>query len=243
VCPSTGFCLFQCAVGAGLSGAECAGGTYDDGDVMVAGAGVGYDEIAPSPLLGLWCASSTECFAADSEGHLYASIDPSSATAPWPDLYSTGPGPAGYDPVQTVACPVGASSCLALDYRGNLIDGPAPPTNTQIVAALRAFLRQPAEQLALHHLVHAGGYQEAFTAPSQGTLSIVWRVTRTRVAVAEATARFTASARRRIEIRLTRPGRRLLTNASRIDLTANARFASPFERAIERSESYRVGRT
>jgi hypothetical protein len=131
-CQANGRCFGVCPVGEGLLGQACTGAKYDDGDIVAPAASVSgsLEQIATTPLTGIWCPSSGACFASDSFGHLYASSSPSAGAGTWQlslsDTTAT-PSGLGFNPVEGVSCP--GSSCFAIDHSGDAFTTAPPPTS------------------------------------------------------------------------------------------------------------------
>lgn len=236
VCPADGKCLGQCVVGAGLNGSNCTGTAYDSGNVLSWG---GSETISPSPILGLWCVSLRLCFAGDEAGHLLVSTEPGNPSIPWSTVYSTHSASANeYDPVAAVACP-SASLCVALDYLGNLITGSPPTPTIQLQAALRAALT-PSGQPRIGRLIRQRAYFEGFEASVPGRLTISWYQAGTHSLLAHASVFFRTPGMKRFAVRLTRTGVRVLSHATRVELTLTGRFLPAGGPAVRATGHFRL---
>ncbi|MGH2873319.1 MAG: hypothetical protein ACRDL5_12775 [Solirubrobacteraceae bacterium] len=241
VCPSTGYCLEECAVGVGLSGAECPGRTYDQGDVVIDDANSGYDTIAPSPLVNMWCATASLCFAADDSGNLYASTNPSDANATWPQVYSLLlPGSDRYDVIAGVACPT-TTLCLASDA-SKLIAGLPPATADVVQADLLAALVPHGQARRTTRILRDHGYREPIHAAAPGRLTIQCYLRGTNIVVASGYVALRAPTARSVRIKLTTRGVHLLAANHTIRLTATGTYAPLVGAAISPSRTFSLAR-
>ena len=79
-------CLTMCASGAGFFSSQCPGYPPESGDIeTLSSAKIAVTDhlVSPEPLTGLWCPTSSLCFAADAPGALIASRDPANTTSSW----------------------------------------------------------------------------------------------------------------------------------------------------------------
>ena len=128
-CLSGSSCLTLCADGAGYGGTDCGGeqGPYDASVLCGLHGCFALSQDAP---IGLWCTPRSACFAADGNGNLFASDNPTGGAHAWRLVYQSA---ASNDPhtVVGVACP-SASTCIAVTDHGDILAGPAPPRRAQI---------------------------------------------------------------------------------------------------------------
>jgi hypothetical protein len=112
------------------------------------------------------------------------------------------------------------------------IGTPPPISSAQIVALLKSQLIPHGKAAALRSLLKHGGLILPFTAPEAGTLSVQWFYSATGATLARvkplliAAGRqsFAGAERKRITVRLTAAGKRLLKRAHKLQLSVTATF-------------------
>jgi hypothetical protein len=137
--------------------------------------------------------------------------------------------------------------------------------SAQIAAALRPQIAPGGSLSEIPRLLSHGGYLERLTALEAGAAQLTWYylprgvsmrvvagklvtrwVTRRHprpVAIATARLRFTASGSRRLTIRLTAAGRRMLSGAQRLQLTGVGRFSAAGQPPVVVLQRFRLSRT
>lgn len=139
--------------------------------------------------------------------------------------------------LHAVAC-ASETSCVAVGQAhtgsGVVIDlGGFPPPSTP-TAALNQSLAVSGPSASIPAILSAGGFPASVSAPSSGTMNVVWyylpRGARLAavvkpVVVARGSKSFAAAGRASLKLRLTSAGRRLLKGSKRVKLTAVGTFA------------------
>jgi hypothetical protein len=237
----------------GLSGAECPGGTYGAGDVITrdpSGASPPrYATISQSAeLLGVWCRGPLLCFASTGTGQLFVSTNPAGGADAWPVAYVDS-APSQYNPLIDVACP-SQSLCVAIDAAGKVLIGSPPPTAAQIRALLVRQLAPVGKAARIEALLKQGGYSFTFKAPTAGRVVISWygltkgahpaSRKRGRTQIASGQASLTSAGARKITIKLTPNGTRLLKKTSHLSLTATGKFIPPGNPPITATRSFNL---
>jgi hypothetical protein len=161
----------------------------------------------------LACPSVSLCVAADRQGDVITSADPTGGAAAW-TVSRIDHG--SY--LTSLSCPT-AALCLAGDAAGNLLLGtgpepkPAGVTRKAAFAALAGALRRSCQRERIARVLRRHGCRTPFTAPGRGTVTITWSRGRTKLATGSA-----KSAQRRklaVPVYLTRAGIRLLRTMPR----------------------------
>jgi hypothetical protein len=104
----------------------------------------------------------------------------------------------------------------------------------QIQAEVADALLVPAAAADSYTVLRNGGYRTTFDAPADGTLTLTWRA-RVRGRLVTVASGSNVAGRvgpRRVPIKLTAAGRRLLRQATAVTLTATASFASPGQSTV-----------
>lgn len=139
--------------------------------------------------------------------------------------YTLGRADLGAKVFVTVTATNGAGSATADSARV----GPVGPDPRRVRALLATVARPRGGAARIGSLLHRGGYQFRFAAPSAGRLEIAWysvpRRSRSRVPLARLRAEFRRARSARVDVALLRAGRRLLAGANGLTLTARASFA------------------
>jgi hypothetical protein len=237
-CVSGGLCVTTCPEGVTAGSSNCPGAGYESAAIVTWDPVSPYGPetgatVAPDNVTQIWCESRVQCFATDGtaepgffsstngpgNGHLYVSTDPTGPASAWWTAYTDHNGIAG------VSCP--ATTCIAVDRAGNLVLGYRPPTRTQILRSLQASLRQIAaktRQLVTQHRERA-----EVNAPATGEITITLRAStaRTSVVIAQAAANIRRLGTKRLTIRSTHHGAKLLSTHNRLKITATISFTLP----------------
>ena len=185
----------------------------------------GDNQQAPDISVPRWSPDGTAFTWSDSHG-VWASPAPvasGSTCVIHPTLIAPGghaPDWGAADVLQTKPTPPGPSP-----------PGPVGPTNAQITALLRRF-SSPAGKPAKIGQILAKGYSFSFTAPAAGRLVMNWfqlpkgaHLTAAKpVVVASAKSSFSGAVTKRVSMRLTTKGKKLLRRARKIRLTDVATF-------------------
>ena len=224
-CLADGTCLTECAVGAGLAGAQCTGTQYYATDLCSGPQGC--FTISSHQLSGLWCPSVAMCFATDPNGDLIASSHPTTGSSAWTTTY-VKPAASSYLAVTGLSCPT-SSLCVAVNAGGGLLLGAPLPTAGQIKRQLAQELSLTSAQARPATLVKRNGCSCAFSSPSAGQLTITWTAagnagSRSRSVIATGVGRFKSSGTIKIKIVLTRAGERLLRRARSLRVDGSARL-------------------
>ncbi len=214
-------------------------------------------------VLGPVCLSSTTCFVTGGGASLIATSDPTGPASAW-NLQYTDPAAA----IASISCPT-SSSCLAVDYSGNLIVGgdatpvvavppfptaPSPPA-AYPAAQLRADIRAVLTALKRAHLgalLKPRGYRTRFTAPVAGRITLTLDLTVSRPASTRHPPKILVATRsvnysrpgelRRFAIKLNRTGRRLLKHRQSATLQVTIRFLSSPHTPILETQRLRLRR-
>jgi hypothetical protein len=232
-CAAESLCVATCPLGVGGNGG-CdgdPGASYDSTSVVTwnpttVGPSWRFASISVNPPAGVWCRSGPLCFASDTTGNLFGSINPAGGATAWSVAH------VGTSVVTGLSCP-SISSCFAVDGAGNVLAGGPPPTAQQIRALLLEQLVPVGKRAQIATVLKNGGYSFFSTPPSAGQLSISWTLVPRgahlasklkTVLIAAAKMRFASGGRVKIKIKLTRRGTRRLAAAQHLRLTAKATF-------------------
>jgi hypothetical protein len=209
-CPSVSLCVGS-GSGTAVTSRNPTGGTgaWKSFTVEAEGSTVG---------TGLACPSVSLCVAGGGAGDLWQSSNPAAGSAAWEILHLDGG-----DFISDVACPSSAL-CVALDAVGHAVIGSAQPTVAQAKAVLQKQLKPHGKSAAIGAVLAHDGYTFTFDAPAAGHLNISWYAGSTRAQVATSNRPFARARDAAIEIKLTPNGRRLLSTARRLTVTAAATF-------------------
>lgn len=252
-CASGSTCVGTCVVGFGYVVGPCVGDSYGAGDVVTwdptaahsgDNSSVSYATVSKPELSGVWCASTSLCFAADKSGDLFASGDPTGGASAWP---RSRVDHAADGAITGVACPPGF--CVAVDAAGNTIIG-TPLTRSQLKTLLRRQLVPRGKSSRIGALIRHGGYSLHVRAATAGRLQMTWYASPDRFAhaggrklkVASGSRSYASTARLRIRVRLTRSGKRLLKRSRRLQVTVATSFTPTGERSIHTSMRFIVHR-
>lgn len=116
--------------------------------------------------------------------------------------------------------------------------GPVRPSLRRVGRALARLLAASTRRWTAARLLARGGYKGSFDAPSRGSLWVSWRTRH--VLVATAHRRFSKGGARKVAIRLTGAGRRLLKRAGTLTPAARATFFPAGPPAVSRLVRFRV---
>ena len=159
--------------------------------------------------------------------------------------------------VQESATNAGGTAAPATSYPTEVVQShlsaPIAPSRQQIKASLRRQITPHGPAARLGRLIKTSRYTFTFRALSAGRVVIDWYFVpggahlaskaRKPVLVARGSARFHAPGRAKLTIRLTRRGKRRLTRATRLTLTARgAAFAPSGVRVVTASRSFTLRR-
>ncbi len=208
-------CLTVCAAGSGFFTSQCPGTAAGAGDIETLRSGkigVSHHVVSPDEPVGLWCVSSSMCFAADAPGSLMGSRDPTNPAASWTTLIAAPHIRNDPRTIVGVACP-GRSVCLALDSTGILDAGPAPPTYNTLRARLRAVAVAVTRGRVRTRTV-------TVRAPIAGRLSIVFHRPRQRTVLARASATFAQPGTAALRFTLTPAGHRAVARDPTVTFAA-----------------------
>lgn len=247
-CPTMSLCVGICPVGDGANGFDCPGGGYGDATIVTwnpsratpRGVRGSFRDIWPSWPTGLWCASSTACFASDTQGDLLASADPAGA---WDVVWSVGQqSPA--NPVVGVACP-SPDRCIAITGSGRLLVGARPPSPAGFRLMLKELLARREVDADLARLERHGRYVIRFASPSAGRLHVAWYArpphSHRPVLVAAGTIAYTESAAARASVTLTGAGARLVRTNSLFPLIERISFSRSSSPTVSVTRKISVG--
>ncbi len=147
------------------------------------------------------------------------------------------------------ACnPLATGPSHAVIIRYNTATRPETVTATvvgaaQIRAEMASALLVNATQAYLTTVLGAGGYSTSFNAPAAGALTLTWTARVHGRLVTAATGSNVAGqvGRRRVPIKLTAAGRRLLRRSGRLTLTATAQFTPNGQQTVTVKRPVRLG--
>lgn len=225
-CPSTSLCI--------------AGANYDP-EILAFGSAVprAHGEATPdgqaADVTAVWCADAALCFAALSADlsptsdqfadRLYATTEPTGETMAW-KVNDTPPAGAS---ISGLSCP-SVALCFAADTYGNLVVGTPMPARSRIRVSIASELTPRGSAARIPVLRRRGRYTFTAAALTAGHLRITWSIVASnkrpralrRAVIATGAATFPRPGRRRLSIRLTRTGERLLRNVTRISVAVHA---------------------
>jgi hypothetical protein len=164
-------------------------------------------------LTGVWCSTANLCFSADG-GQLYASDDPPGSA--WPASYTAATA------IGSMAC-LSPTVCLLADDGGHLVEGWAATAVRADQAQLARELRRALRGLTIPRLL-AHGTTLTVRPPAPGHVFVAWIQVKPERLIASARATFAGTRTRRVRLRLSRTGRRVLRRARSIRVRATAGF-------------------
>jgi hypothetical protein len=256
-CPSDSLCVAACPPTSALDACPGAGGSSDAEVAWNPLVGLATPEPYGLPrklsvlspmqvVVGMWCVSSSLCFASDAVGDLLVSTDPNGTPATWTPAFSATE--TSDTPVVGLSC-LSPSRCVAVDQAGELFVGSPPATRAQTRHLLLTQLLPTGPDATIGALIRHNGYRSRFTAPAAGSLRISWyRIsprTRTRrssyrTLIAASRDTFEQAAITTLRIGLTRTARRVLQRTREIAITARARFTPAWGEAITVSKTFEL---
>jgi hypothetical protein len=137
-------------------------------------------------------------------------------------------------------------------YNGKFLTASQAPPVAKIKKLLRSAIVPSGEAATIGRLLAARGYRQLFTAPEAGKLAIGWylespdaRGPKTNAEpILVATSRLTVryAGRTRVEVKLTRQGRKLLKHAKRLKLTGKGTFLPNGRAAIATTRTFTIRR-
>jgi hypothetical protein len=255
-CPSDSLCVAACPPTSSLDACNGGGGS-SDAEVAwnpLAETATRNPEELPRKLsalfpmqvvVGMWCVSSSLCFASDAVGDLLVSTNPNGTPATWTPAFSATQ--TLDSPIVGLSCP-SPSRCVALDEAGEVFVGSPPATRAQTRHLLLTQLLPTGPDAAIGALISHNGYRSRFTAPAAGSLSISWyhisprthtrRSYRTLIAASHDT--FEQANITTLRIALTRTAKRFLERTREVKVTGQARFTPAVGKAITVSKTFEL---
>jgi hypothetical protein len=244
-CPSVSLCMASDGAGNVLTSKNPTGGASAWTLTKV----IHIETAPPTALEHLSCTSTARCTGLYRHGYTsYADVNYNAfGEGSWNPVRidHEEPTPVGVANSTTgVSCP-STQLCVAVDEAGNVIIGEAQPLSTSRIKILLRAVAKPRRRPSIASLLRHGPISLSFTPLLEGKVRIRWLTARIAkhphsrpLLVASGQYVFRTLAARKIQLRLTRPGRELLRHRSRLSMTSEITFSPAGSKPITATAAF-----